>query len=296
MNSSSSRAAGNAMSTTIRRAASIFSAVALSLFLAGCFISQDLFPGERLWDPAWLGRYESDGVMFVVLPQDPAARTYLVGSFEGGKSSVDVYSVALYPGWGNTTIVGSRILGKDNGQVVYTLLRALGHERFTSDWPDCSADFAARHAIARTEEMCSFTALSSLRAALKSYADEKARNDAKAGVEPKAEPKAIEHRHDHPLSTIGVSATASVVSDSEGAHGTLRLESAPAGSPAANAGLKAGDLIFSVGNTSPATGEELLLRIAAAAPGTSLQIAYFDGVTHAKREATVVTAARPDGT
>ena len=279
------------MSTTIRRAASVLSAVALSLLLAGCFISQDLFQGERLWDPAWFGRYEADGVMFVVVSQSPEERTYLVGSFEGDKSSVDVYSVALYRGWDDTTIIGSRLLGKDNKQVVYTLLRALDHERFASDWPDCNADFAGRHTLVRSNEACSFSTLPSLRVALKSYAKEKAQSTANAGTEPKP----IEHRHDHALSTIGVSAKASVVGDSEGAHGTLLLVAVPAGSPAANAGLKAGDLIFGVGKARPAIGEEILLRIAAAAPGTNLQLAYFDAATHAKREVTVVTAARPDG-
>jgi S1-C subfamily serine protease len=65
----------------------------------------------------------------------------------------------------------------------------------------------------------------------------------------------------------------------------------PPASPAARAGHKRGDVIFAVDNPRPAIGEELLLRIAAAAPGTSLDITFFDGKTRAKRQLTVTTAA-----
>ena len=273
------------ITTALKRATA---AALLSLVVAGCFLSQGLFERERIWDPAWFGRYESEGVMFVVLPDDPVKRTYLVGSFEGQKTSVDTYRVALYRGWNDVMILGSITLGKNETRAVYTLLRSVGRDRFASDWPQCDPDFAQAHNLPRESDVCLFPTLETMRSAMKTYADEKA---AKPPGDSNLERQIIERRRDHPLSTIGVTAQAGVFSDSEGVHGGLTLLDVPPGSPAAKAGLKRGDEIYGVGNPRPAIGEELLLRIAGAAPGSSLAISFFDGKTHAKRQTTIGTAA-----
>ncbi len=265
----------------------VLCSLALPLALAGCFISPSLFERERIWDPVWFGRYEAKNATFVVLPDDPAARTYLVGSFEGEKTKVDVYRVALYRGWDDVMIIGSLGVGKNDPGATYTLLRPLGHDRFAPAWPLCSEEFAQRHNLAHDRDICTVATLDDMRTLLKAWAADKAKNP----PDPESEPEPFEHRRDHPLSTIGVTASAGVFSDSEGVHGGLKLIDVPAGSPAAKAGLKPGDQIFAVGNARPATGEELLLRIAVATPGTNLAVTFFDGKTHAKREVTIVTAA-----
>jgi hypothetical protein len=272
----------------LRRTTHVAAGLLLSFAVAGCFLAQGLFERERIWDPVWFGRYEADGIMFVVLPDDPTNRTYLVGSFEGEKTDVDTYRVALYRGWSDTLIIGRVTLGKNETRAVYTLLRPLGQNRFAPDWPDCNAEFAQRHNLPREGDACLFPSLEAMRAALKAYVDEKA---AKPPAQSNLDPQPLERRRDHPLSTIGVMAQASVVSDSEGVHGALTLLDVPAGSPAAKAGLKRGDVIFAVGNPRPAIGEELLLRIAAAPPNTNLGLTFFDGKTRAKRQVTVTTAA-----
>ena len=255
----------------------------LALLLASCFVSDSLFERERIWDPAWFGRYEAEGVMFVVLPDDPAKHTYLIGEFDGEASKVDTYRAALYRGWNEVLILGHLTLGKSDTQAGYTLLRPLGANRFLSKWPDCNPEFAEHHRLTRDRDLCTFASLETLRAALKAYADE----NQKPATE---DPKPLEHRRDHPLSTIGVTAQAGVFSDSEGVHGGLNLIDVPPTSPAAKAGLKKGDQIFAIGGPRPAIGEELLLRIAAATPGTTIAVTFFDGKTHAKREVGVVTA------
>ena len=265
----------------------VLCSLALSLALAGCFISQGLFERERIWDPAWFGRYEAKDGVFVVLPDNPAARTYLIGSFEREKTKVDVSRVALYRGWDDVMIIGSLVPGRAETRPAYSLLRPLGHDRFASQWPDCSEDFASRHQLARDNNICSIATLDEMRALLKAWAADKAKNP----PDPESEPEPFEHRRDHPLSTIGVTASAGFFTDSEGVHGGLKLINVPAASPAAKAGLKPGDQIFAVGNARPAIGEELLLRIAVAAPGTNLVVTIFDGKTHAKRDVTIVTAA-----
>ncbi len=271
----------------IRAIGRVVACLALSLALAGCFVSQVLFERDRIWDPAWFGRYEAVSATFVVLPDDPSARTYLIGSFNSDKTSVDVYRVALYRGWNDVLIIGSLGLGKSDPGATYSLLRMLGHERFASQWPDCTEEFAQRHGLTREGNICKFATLENLRSALKAYADEKPKSPSGDALEPQP----LEHRRDHPLSTIGITAHVGVFNDSEGVHGGLKLIDVPAGSPAAKAGLKPGDMIFAVGNPRPAIGEELLLRIAVAAPGTNLAITFFDAKTHAKREVSVTTAA-----
>lgn len=262
--------------------------VLASFLLAGCFLSTRLFEQDRIWDPAWFGRYEGDGIMFVVLPDDPAKRTYLVGSFEVGATKIDSYRVALYPGWQDTAIIGSIDIGKSNEPAVYSILRTLGPNRFSSLWPDCSADFAKAHNLPRQSETCSFTSLDTLRRALRAFADEEA---ARPRTEGNLQPQGLERRRDHPLSSIGVVARAGVITTSEGVHGALTLLEVPPGSPAAQAGLKRGDVVFGVGNPRPAIGEELLLRIAVEPPGTVLQLSYFDGQSKEKRQTVVTTAA-----
>lgn len=273
--------------TLVRALARVLSCLALSLALTGCFVSQGLFERDRIWDPAWFGRYETGNTSFVVLPDDPSARTYLVGGFGEEKTGVDVYRVALYRGWNDVMILGSLGLGKSDPGAIYISLRPLGHDRFASQWPDCSEDFARRHGLVREHEVCTFSTLENLRSALKAYTEEKPTSSSGDN----SEPQPLEHRRDHPLSTIGVTAHAGVFNDSEGVHGGLKLLDVPAGSAAAKAGLKPGDLIFAVGDPRPAIGEELLLRIAVAAPGTNLAITYFDAKTHAKREVSVTTVA-----
>src|SRR5258706_4364397 len=95
----------------VRAMARVLSCLALSLALTGCFVSQGLFEHDRIWDPAWFGRYEAGNTTFVVLPDDPSARTYLIGSFSSDKTSVDVYRIALYHGWNDVMIVRSPGLG-----------------------------------------------------------------------------------------------------------------------------------------------------------------------------------------
>jgi hypothetical protein len=261
--------------------------IVLSLLLTGCFLSNGLFERERIWDPVWFGRYEAEGIMFVVLPDDPVKRTYLVGSFEGAKTSIDTYRVALYRGWSGVFIIGSITLGKNETRAVYSLLRPQPNNRFASDWPNCDEEFADSHDVV-SDETCSFASLETLRTALKAYAAEKA---AKPPGDSNLDPRALERRRDRPLSTIGVTARAGIVTDSEGVHGGLTLLDVPRRSPAGKAGLKRSDVIIAIGNPRPAIGEELLLRIAAAPPKTALVVTYFDGKTRAKRQATVITAA-----
>jgi hypothetical protein len=169
-------------------------------------------------------------------------------------------------------------------RAVYTLLRNVGSGRLQSDWPDCGASFAQAHNVVRgSDDVCTVSSLESLRILLKAYDDEKAK--------PTADSEPLSRRRDHPLSTIGVTARPGVFNDSEGVHGSLSLLDVSPGSPAELAGLKRGDVIFALGDPRPAIGEELLLRIAAASPGAALQIAYFDGLTHAKRQTRVTAAA-----
>jgi len=269
------------------RTITLCAALLMSLVLSGCFLSKGLFERERIWDPAWFGRYESEGGMYVVLPDDPTGRTYLIGSFDNGATKVDSYRVALYAGWGDTLILGSIALGKNESRAAYTLLWPLGPNRFASDWPSCGADFAQRHNFQRESDACTLSSLDALRTGLKAYEDEKAAS--KADHQGNIDPQALEHRRDHPLSTIGIMARASAVSDSEGVHGALTLLDVPPSSPAAAAGLKRGDVIFGVGNPRPAIGEELLLRIAAAPPNSDVVISFFDGRTREKRQVTVKT-------
>ena len=262
-------------------------ALLFSIALGGCFLSKDLFERERIWDPAWFGRYEAEGITFVVLPDDPTKRTYLVGSFESGAASVDSYRAALYPGWRDTFIIGSITIGKNETRAVYTLLRSVGRDRFLPDWPDCSTEFAQTHNLPRDGDVCTLPSLEAVRTALKTYADEKADKPRDANLDPKA----LDRRRDHPLSTIGIMAKPGIANDSDGAHGALTLLDVPANSPAAQSGLKRGDVIFAVGDARPAIGEELLLRIAAAEPGSEIAISFFDGKTRAKRQLNVRTAA-----
>jgi hypothetical protein len=118
--------------------------------------------------------------------------------------------------WRCTIIIGSIILGRSDAPTVYTLLRAVGQDRFASNWLDCNADFA---------------------------------------------------------------------------KAALTLLDVPPNSPAAQAGLKRGDVVYAVGDPRPAIGEELLLRIAAAPPGSLLAISYFDGKSKSKEQTSVKTVA-----
>jgi hypothetical protein len=272
----------------VRHVGAGIATVAVSFLLTGCFLAKGLFERERIWDPAWFGRYEGDGGTYVVLPDDPTKRTYLVGSFESGSTSVDSYRSALYPGWGDTLIVGNIALGKNETRAAYTLLWPTGPNRFASDWPSCSAEFAGRHHLPRESDACTLSSLEIARTALKAYEDEKAA--LKSEHQGNIEPQALERRRDHPLSTIGIVARAGVVSDGEGVHGALTLLDVPPTSPAGLAGLKRGDIIFAIGNARPAIGEELLLRIAVAQPNSNIEVSYFDGKTKEKRQVAVRTA------
>ncbi len=257
-----------------------------TLALSGCFTTMGLLDRERLWDPKWFGRYETQRQFFVVLPDDPAKHTYLMGSFEEDRTEVGVSHVTIYRGWDDVLIVGSLDPVKGEGRAVYTLFRPLGSDKFISQWPDCSEEFAKAHNLARDNGVCTFTSLGELRTALKAYADDKtSRHDNSQDTQP------LEHRRDHPLSTIGIMAEPTTLNDGDGPHGGLKLVDVPPSSPAAKAGLKKGDQIFGVGDARPVVGEELLLRIAAAQPGSTLVVSFFDGKTHAKRQVNVATAA-----
>lgn len=266
----------------------VVATVMMSLFLTGCFLSKGLFERERIWDPVWFGRYESPGGMFVVLPDDPAKRTYLIGSFESGSSSVDSYRAALYTGWDDVLIVGTISLGKNEARAAYTLLRPREQNRFVSDWPSCDADFAARHNLPREGDTCTLPSLDTARRTLRAHEEEQAA--ARAQGQGNADQQSVEHRRDHPLSTIGIVAKPNAINDSDGVHGALMLLDVLPESPAAHAGLKRGDVIVAVANVRPAIGEELLLRIAAARAGGEIRVSVIDGKTKEKREVSIKTA------
>jgi hypothetical protein len=260
----------------------VASCAVLALGLCACFVSDSLFDRERVWESTWFGRYEAQGSggMFVVLPDDPARRTYLVGEFDRRAGTVDSYRVALYRGWDEVMIVGRVILGRSETMAVYTLLRPLGQNRFAVKWPQCSSEYAQAHKLSRDQDVCRFNSLDALRAALKAY-------DGENGQPAGDARKPLERRPDRPLSTIGIVAKAEVFDG----NNAVRLLDVPPDSPAARAGLKKDDLIVGIGDSKPVVGEELLLRIAASVPGARLVITVVDARTRAKRGVTVTTVA-----
>ncbi len=253
-----------------------FAPVAVSLIavllLCGCFVSRGLLKEQRIWDPAWQGRYTVTNAEYVVLAADPERRTYLVGQQQ--KSEFQAFRAAIYPGWDDVLIVGvQRTSSADANHLLY---RVHSKDKVESLGAACVVPKGSG-------KSCTFTSIDALREAMKESHNTQTK-DANSRKQP---PPSYMERVDTKLSTINALTELATLEDGDGVHGMLRITQQ--GSLPASVGL--GDFIVAVNGERATTGGELLLRIAFERPGSSLKLTVLDAETKREFDVDVKTDA-----